>query len=91
MPIDDVFALKAHGKVVVVGVIEEGAIRPGDSLTIQSGEYSIPVLVESLEAYHKPLNSAKAGDRVGILLHGIDKDKVVLPANLVSTELAGRS
>lgn len=86
MPIDDVFALKIKGKVVVVGVVSTGEIHPGDLLTIRAGDNTIPVTVEALEAFHKPLKSAKAGDRIGIMLSGVDKVQVVLPAVLAGNK-----
>ena len=82
MPIDDAFALIAPGKVVVVGVIAEGEIRPGKSLMLHTDTAAIPVTVEALEAYHKPLSSARAGDRVGIMLVGAEKDQVTAGASL---------
>ncbi|MCE5278051.1 MAG: EF-Tu/IF-2/RF-3 family GTPase [Planctomycetaceae bacterium] len=86
MPIDDVFALKIRGKVVVVGVVSEGKVQSGDMLVIEAGGRRMQVTVESLEAFNKPLNSAKAGDRVGIMLHGVEREQVVLPALLAGTK-----
>jgi len=86
MPIDDAFALKEKGKVVVVGVIDTGKIYPGDALLVKTEDQVIPVTVEALEAFHKPLQSANAGERVGIMLHGVDKEEVKLPATLTDQE-----
>lgn len=86
MPIDDVFALETRGKVVVVGVIATGEVLPGDTALVMVGESGIPVTVEGLEAFHKPLKSAKAGDRVGIMLQGVDKEQVTLPATLADRD-----
>lgn len=83
MPIDDAFALKLPGKVVVVGVIAEGEVRPGDHLTIQCPYSRINVQVEGLEAYHKPLRVAKRGDRVGLMLIGATKEQICSGAVLV--------
>jgi selenocysteine-specific translation elongation factor len=85
MCIDDLFALKTKGKIVLVGVISTGDILPGDNLCIKTGGTAISVRVDALEAFHKPLKSAKAGDRVGIMLQGVDKEEVVLPATLVNS------
>jgi len=83
MPIDDVLAVKTKGNVVVVGVIATGEVLPGSALLVNVGDSSISVTVEGLEAFHKPLKSAKAGDRVSIMLQGVDKEQVTLPATLV--------
>lgn len=79
MTIDDVFAVILAGRVVVVGVISEGEVRPGDTLLVETRSGGIQVTVEALEAYHRPLRSANAGDRVGIMLSGINKEQI--PAN----------
>src|SRR5690349_10917319 len=75
MPIEVVFGLKIPG-VVVVGVVEEGQVRPGDHLRLDGRSGTIEVRVESLEANHQPLRSAKAGDRIGIMLVGVNKEQV---------------
>jgi elongation factor Tu len=76
MVVDDSFALTTAGEVVVVGVIAEGEIRPGDTLVVQTRDSTIPVTAEAIEAFHKPLDHAKAGDRVGVKLDGATKEDV---------------
>ena len=76
MTIDDVFALKIPGTVVVVGVISEGEVKPGDTLYVETDSGQFPVTVEGLEAYHKPLRSANSGNRVGIMLKGLNKEQI---------------
>ena len=51
MPVDDAFALKVPGKVVVVGVVAEGEVRPGARLVLRAAAAELPVTVEALEAY----------------------------------------
>lgn len=84
MPIDDTFALKTEGETVVVGIITSGTLTPGDKLFVRTQSELLPVTVLGIEAFHKPLTSAKAGDRVGIKLHGIRKEQIELPAILES-------
>ncbi len=74
MLIDDSFALNTADMVVVVGVIANGEIRPGDKLLIETPYSNIPVTAEALEPFPEPLEYAKTGDRVGIKLKGATKD-----------------
>jgi translation elongation factor EF-Tu-like GTPase len=77
MPIDDAFRLKTEGSVVVVGVIAAGEIKPGMRLEVRTANAAIPVTVTALEAGpSKPISSARAGDRVGVMLQGANKDQV---------------
>jgi len=77
MPIDDAFRLKVEGSVVVVGVIAAGEIKPGMRLEIQTANGAIPVTVTALEGGPgKPISQARAGDRVGVMLQGANKDQV---------------
>ncbi len=77
MPIDDAFALKVDGSVVVVGVIAAGEIKPGMRLEIRTAHASIPVTVTALEGGpDKPISHARAGDRVGVMLQGASKEQV---------------
>jgi selenocysteine-specific translation elongation factor len=85
MTIDDVFALKKPGSVIVVGVVSEGEVKPGDSLCVKTGSGQIQVRVEALEAHDKPLDRATAGDRVGIMLAGASKEQISPHDLLVDT------
>jgi translation elongation factor EF-Tu-like GTPase len=77
MPIDDTFALKIKGKVVVVGRISEGKVKIGDRLVIRTKAEKLPVEVEGIELEGKaPVKKASEGDRVGILLGGVSKEQV---------------
>jgi selenocysteine-specific translation elongation factor len=84
MPVDDAFALKVLGKVVVVGVVADGEVRPGDRLVLRASAAEVPVTVEALEAHHRPLQVARRGDRVGVMLVGADKAQVGHGAVLAS-------
>jgi len=84
MPIDDAFALTEEGKVVVVGIVKQGKVVPGDALTLKTPSARIAVTVEELEAFRQPVASAKAGDRVGIMLQGATKEQVEAGSELVS-------
>ena len=83
MPIDDAFALKVPGKVVVVGKVAEGEVRPGDRLKIKHGNDEIPVEVEALEASGSPVSVGRSGSNIGIMLVGASKEQVLSGATLV--------
>jgi len=76
MPVEDVFSIKGRG-TVPTGRVERGVIRPGDEVEIV-GLHHEPrkVVATSLEMFHKTLDSAEAGDAVGCLLRGIDREDI---------------
>jgi selenocysteine-specific translation elongation factor len=82
--VDDAFALKQAGKVVVVGVVAEGEVRPGAQLLLRAGAGELQVTAEALEASHLPLHVARQGDRIGILLVGATKEQITAGTILVS-------
>jgi len=89
MPVDDGFALMVPGKVMVVGVVADGEVRPGARLVLETATAKLPVTVESLEAHQRPLQVARRGQRVGILLVGVDKAQIGPGSVLVSAEATG--
>ncbi len=76
MPIEDVFSIKGRG-TVVTGKVDRGRITPGSAVDIVGlhGEIKETVAT-SLEMFNKTLDEAIAGDNVGILLRGIEKEEV---------------
>ncbi len=83
MPIDDAFELKVPGKVVVVGKIAAGEVRPGDRLKIKGQNEEISVEVEALEAFGEPITVGRTGKNVGIMLIGATKEQIMQGAMLV--------
>jgi len=76
MAIEDVFSITGRG-TVVTGRIERGRIRPGDEVEIVGLSYETrKTVVTSVEMFRKELEEGIAGDNVGCLLRGIDKDEV---------------
>jgi len=76
MPIEDVFSITGRG-TVVTGRIERGVIKPGVEAEIIGMSYEIKkTVITSVEMFRKELDEAMAGDNVGCLLRGIDKDEV---------------
>jgi elongation factor Tu len=75
MPIEDVFAIKGRG-TVVTGRIERGIIKPGDEVEIVGFRETRKTVVTGVEMFRKILDQGEAGDNVGCLLRGIEKDEV---------------
>lgn len=76
MPVEDVFSIKGRG-TVVTGRIDRGVIKSGESVEIVGLlEKSITSVVTGVEMFHKILDTGMAGDNVGLLLRGIDRDEV---------------
>ena len=76
MPIEDVFTITGRG-TVVTGRVERGKIKAGEEVAIVGMKRDIiKTIATSLEMFRKLLDDAMAGDNVGILLRGIDKEGV---------------
>ena len=76
MPIEDVFTITGRG-TVVTGRVERGVIKAGEEVEIVGMTRDTrKTVATSLEMFRKILDSAEAGDNVGVLLRGIDKDEV---------------
>ena len=75
MPIEDVFGIKGRG-TVVTGRIERGRIRPGEGVEIVGLGPTRQTVVTSIEMFQKVLDEGVAGDNVGCLLRGIERDEV---------------
>jgi elongation factor Tu len=76
MPVEDVFSIKGRG-TVVTGRIERGVINSGEAVDIVGlRDRSASSVVTGVEMFHKTLDTGQAGDNVGLLLRGIDRDEV---------------
>jgi len=75
MPIEDVFSIKGRG-TVPTGRVERGIIKSGDEVKIVGLKETRKVVAISLEMFHKTMNEAEAGDAVGVLLRGLDRDEI---------------
>ncbi|MEA3239911.1 MAG: elongation factor Tu [Candidatus Bipolaricaulota bacterium] len=76
MPIEDIFSIKGRG-TVATGRVSRGKITPGMDVEIVGLHEKIQKTVAtSLEMFNKTLDYAIAGDNVGILLRGIEKDDI---------------
>ncbi|NCP46944.1 translation elongation factor Tu [Candidatus Collierbacteria bacterium CG1_02_44_10] len=75
MPIEDVFSIKGRG-TVVTGRIETGVIKVGEEIEIVGINPTAKSVVTGVEMFHQQLEQGQAGDNVGLLLRGIEKDDV---------------
>jgi elongation factor Tu len=76
MPIEDVFGIKGRG-TVVTGRIERGVIKVGEEVEIIGFEDTRRTTVTGVEMFKKLLDQGEAGDNVGCLLRGIERDEVM--------------
>lgn len=77
MPVEDVFSIKGRG-TVGTGRIERGAIHVGDEVEIVGLMPEVRKTVcTGVEMFNKTLNDGQAGDNVGLLLRGVEKDDLV--------------
>jgi len=75
MPIEDVFSIKGRG-TVATGRIERGIVKVNDEVEIVGLRDTKKVVVTGVEMFHKSLDQGQAGDNVGILLRGVEKDDI---------------
>ena len=76
MPVEDVFSITGRG-TVATGRIETGIINSGESVDILGmGAEGLKSVVTGVEMFRKILDRGEAGDNVGLLLRGIDKESI---------------
>ena len=76
MPVEDVFSITGRG-TVATGRIERGVIKTGDPVDILGmGAENLKSTVTGVEMFRKILDRGEAGDNVGLLLRGIDKNEI---------------
>ncbi len=75
MPVEDVFSIKGRG-TVATGRIEQGIINTGDEIEIVGIKDTRKVTVTGVEMFKKTLDEGQAGDNVGLLLRGIERDEI---------------
>jgi len=76
MPVEDVFSITGRG-TVVTGKVERGRIKPGDEVELIGFGTHIKTVAVSIEMFRKVLDEGVAGDNIGILLRGVEKDQAM--------------
>lgn len=76
MPVEDVFSITGRG-TVATGRVERGVIKVSDSVEIVGmTDAARTVVVTGVEMFHKLLDQAEAGDNIGALLRGVQRDEI---------------
>jgi elongation factor Tu len=75
MPIEDIFSIQGRG-TVVTGRVEKGIAKVGEAMEIVGFRDTRQTVVTGVEMFKKLLDEARAGDNVGLLLRGVEKDEV---------------
>jgi elongation factor Tu len=73
MPVEDVFSISGRG-TVGTGRVERGKVKVGDKVEIIGLRETRETVVTGVEMFRKLLDDAQAGDNVGLLLRGVDKE-----------------
>jgi elongation factor Tu len=75
MPIEDVFSIKGRG-TVVTGRVERGVVKVNEEMEIVGLKETRKTVVTGVEMFRKLLDQGQAGDNIGCLLRGVDRDEV---------------
>ena len=75
LPIEDVFSIKGRG-TVVTGRVDRGQVKINEEIEIVGLKPTQKTVVTGLEMFRKQLDEGMAGDNIGVLLRGIEKDMV---------------
>jgi len=75
MAVEDVFSIKGRG-TVVTGRVERGIVKTGEEVEILGFRDTRKTTVTGVEMFRKLLDEGRAGDNIGVLLRGIEKDDV---------------
>jgi elongation factor Tu len=75
MPVEDVFSIKGRG-TVATGRIERGKVKVGDGIEIVGFGDTKTSVITGIEQFQKTLDEGIAGDNVGVLLRGIEKEMI---------------
>jgi elongation factor Tu len=75
MPVEDIFSISGRG-TVVTGRVERGKVKVGEEIEIVGIRPTVKKVVTGVEMFKKLLDEGVAGDNVGLLLRGVEKDDV---------------
>lgn len=75
MPIEDIFTISGRG-TVVTGRVERGIVKTGDTIEIVGLRETQSTVITGVEMFRKLLDEGRAGDNIGALVRGVDRDDV---------------
>jgi elongation factor Tu len=75
MPVEDVFSIKGRG-TVATGRVERGKVRINEEIEIVGLKETRKVVCTGVEMFRKILDEGVAGDNIGVLLRGVDRDEI---------------
>jgi elongation factor Tu len=75
MPVEDVFSIPGRG-TVASGKIERGRVRVQDAVEVVGAEAPVASVVTSIEMFRRTLDEGRAGENVGLLLRGVERDHI---------------
>jgi elongation factor Tu len=75
MPVEDVFSIKGRG-TVATGRVERGKVKVNESIEIVGLKETRTVVCTGVEMFRKILDEGIAGDNIGVLLRGVDRDEI---------------
>jgi len=75
MPVEDIFSISGRG-TVATGRVERGKVRVGEEIEIVGFRPTVTRVVTGVEMFRKLLDEGLAGDNVGLLLRGTDKEEI---------------
>jgi elongation factor Tu len=75
LPVEDVFTITGRG-TVATGRMEQGKIKVGDEVELVGFGAQKKTVATGLEMFRKLLDEAQAGDNIGVLLRGVDKEEI---------------
>ena len=75
MPVEDVFGIKGRG-TVATGRIERGIVKVGDEVELVGVKATRKVVITGVEMFKKLLDEGRAGDNVGCLIRGIEREEI---------------
>jgi len=72
LTVEDVFVIKNRG-IVATGRVESGTLRVGDTVQIDG---AFDARVDGIEIFRKSIDEAQAGDNIGVLFRGLEKNQL---------------
>jgi elongation factor Tu len=76
MPVEDVFSITGRG-TVATGRVDRGTIKMGEEIEIVGIKDTRKSIVTGVEMFRKLLDKAEAGDNIGVLLRGVEKEEII--------------